>query len=490
MIILLLLLIIAATACTSILIYIKFVGSRHVSEIHDLKSALTTAKKLETALRDQVNILQVKVRDDSEDSVTHLLSWKLFSDRLSQSIRDSARNEGYLAVLYVDIDNFQSINNAYNHEIGNELLRLTAERLKTCLRQVDSISRLTKDTFVILLTQLTKPELSAIVAQRILQAFLEPIIIKDLELHITLSIGIALYPADGQTDLLLLKNAEQALMLAKKRGKHIYQFYQEEMYSLSQREAAISSELNKPTVFSEFTLNYQPVMDSTTQEIVVMDVQLSWHHPTLGYLTFGDLIPFLDQQRKLNMVIEWIISNACKQYLHWRSLGFNSGIVGISLPIKALENSQIIYRITQLLQSLEFKPEWLLIELVTDQEMPPMEALDKAFNIMRYVGLRIAVSEFGAGNISFKQLKLFPVDYIMLSKFLIDDIEVNERSAILARSIIQLSNNLGIQVVAQGVETSLQVSLLEEYGCHLMQGRIIAEPLSDKEVDSKIGEQA
>lgn len=473
-----------------LLAYNTFINKKQLKQQQTLLAAnefeLKRSRENERKLREEISTLQVNVRQSFEDPVTGLPGWKLFEDRLIQNIKESERYQFTLGLLFIDIDNFKVINDSLSYKVGDILLKEVAARLETCIRKVDSITRFSKDTFVVLLAQMGKPEMAAIIAQRMLKALSQPFQIAGSELYITACIGIAIYPTDGQDAAGLLRSVDYALHLAKAKGKGVYQFYQEKMHSKSQRELALHMSFNRDSIFQEFQLYYQPIIKVEDESIFCMDALLHWRHPYLGMISPAVLFDLAEKQRKLNVVSEWLLKSACKQFLHWRSLGFSPDYLGIPLSIKQLDSSHFIYRISQILQELNFSPEWLLLE-IKETSMPlPFDTLEKAFNMLKYLGIKIAIDDFGADSFALAYLKNIRIDYIKLNQAIIEDISQNPQTVALIKSIIYLAKSLSIQVIIQGIEKDQQVALLQDLGCSLMQGRLLGVPLTEREVADKM----
>lgn len=448
---------------------------------------LQQAQEANRHLREELQTLQNKVRGAIEDPVTNLLGWQLFEDRLLQNMKESERYQLTLGVLFIDIDDFKVVNDALGYEIGDKLLQEVAKRLHTCIRQVDSISRFNKDVFVALITQLSKPETAALVAQRILQALAQPFQINNQELFITACIGISIYPADGRDTISLLRSAEHALQLAKEKDKHVYQFYQEKMHIDSHRELVLHNGLKRDAVFSELMLSYQPVIHVSSDTTFCMDVHLQWQHPELGLITAPELYVYAEKQRKLNALTEWLLKNACQQYLHWNSLGFYPECIGITVSVKQLENSQFIYRLSQIMQELAFKPECLLLAIKDDPAHLPQDALDKAFNMLHYLGVKLAAENFGADQFSLSSLKTFPLHYLKTDPSLAVGIEKKEAQAMaIIESLVLLCTRLNMHLIIQGVTSAEQTQILREIGCIYLQGPALGGPYSDQDVAKKL----
>jgi diguanylate cyclase (GGDEF)-like protein len=446
------------------------------------QTEIINLKEAEENLRQELNSLQDKFTHTMEDPLTSLLSWQLFEDRLNQNIREGARYKLTIGLLIIDIDDFNVINTALTNQIGDELLRIVAKRIQTSIRQVDSASRFAKDTFYVLLTQLSKAETAAIVAQRILQALQPSILINDQELFITACIGIAIYPTDGQDTTSLMRSADYALHLAKEKGKQIYQFYHEKIQTNSQRELALSTGLRRDTVLEELTIYYQPIVNVENNQIVCIDTLLHWQHPQLGLIDSQELFSYAEKQGTLNTISVWLLRNACKQFLAWRKSGFSPALLGIHLSFKQLENSQFIYQISQILQELEFNPEWILFEMKESPLQVSFDTIEKAINMLKYINVKIAIEDFGITPFSLRDLKKFTVNYLKLHRSFADDLADNPKSVNLIKAMVFLAKSLSIHLVIKGVETEQQLTILKKLDCKLMQGHFLGRAKSEKEI--------
>lgn len=433
-------------------------------------------------LREEISMLRSKLQYTFEDPVTKLLGWQLFEDRIKQNIKESERYHFTMGVMFVDIDNFKMINDAISYEVGDKLLLEVANRLNGCLRQVDSISRLAKDTFVILLAQLAKPETAAIVGQRILQALSQPFQINDHEIYITACIGIALYPADGQDVPSLLRNVDHALHVAKESGKHVCQFYQADMHTQSQRDLAIYNSLSRESIFDELVIYYQPIINANNDKVFCMDAALCWQNAELGLINTQELYDYAEKQRKLNALSLWLLKGACKEFLTWRQAGLKLNLLGLPLSIKQLENSSFIYELSHILQEMDFNPEWLVVEIKESNLHESLETIEKAFNMLHYLGIKITIDDFASGSFTLRYLKNVTVDYLKLDKSFTEDIAQNEQTRALVKSILFLADTLNIHVISQGVENEQQMAVFKELGCVLMMGSLLGRPLTSVEV--------
>lgn len=436
----------------------------------------------EQSLQQEISSLQNQLNMVIEDPVTHLLGWQLFVDRLKHNINESARHQLTMGILSIDINEFNVVNEALGYEVGDALLQIVADRIQRCIRQVDSVTRFSKDVFVVLLMQLSKPETAAIVAQRILQTLDQPIEVNEHTLYMNACIGIAIYPGDGQDANLLLRNADHALRLAKIKGNSTYQFYQEKIHIDSQRELAISTGLKRESLMQEFAIHYQPILNVENKTTFCIEAILYWHHPELGIIGPEELFKHAEKQGKLNIISDWLLKNACLQFLSWRSVGFQPELLSISLSLRQLENSQFIYGISQRLQELMFKPEWLLLGIKDSSYPTSFDDVEKALNMLKYLNIKIALEDFGSRSLSLSNLKNMAVNYLKLDRGLINDVEQNESTQAFIKAMINVANSLSIQLIIQGVESEQQMTLLTSLGCHLFQGNWIGAAVPAKEV--------
>lgn len=457
---------------------------RHYKKLQAALTALTKSTEHERRLQDIIKTLETKVQHGREDPVTQLPSWQLFEDRMLQSIKESERYQLVLGLLIVDLDEFKLVNSIADYKAGDLVLREVAKRLKRCIRQVDSVSRFNKDTFVVMITRLSRAETAAVVAQRILQSLTQPVDIKNQTLRMTASIGIATFPQDGQDGASLMLAADHALKAAKSKGIHRYEFFQADMCNRSRRILLLSSSLNSESVFNDFALQYQPIINTTNEEIICMDTLFSWEHAELGRIQADELLDLAEKQQKLPEVAEWLLTAACQQFVRWRSLGFRPPLLGVSLPLNLLSSSPFVCRLSQIMKESNFDPAWLLLQVKSNTKPLSFDVLEKSFNMLRYMGVKLAIDDFGTGSLSLSQLKEFPANYYKLDNTLLRDVGANPQTAILIQSTLELAQNLGAQLIVQGVENQDQLKLLKKSGCTLMEGKALGAPLSENEVIS------
>lgn len=448
-------------------------------------AALAKMAELYTLLF-RFNTILMKQQPMFQDTVTNLVAWPVFQDRLNVNLKLSERHQLMMAVMYIDLDHFKVINDALSVQVGDELLKEVAERLQSCIRQVDSITRPNKDIFVVQLTRLVKPETAAIVAQRMLHALARPYIIGEQALNVSASIGIALYPQDGADTVSLLKAAEHALKVAKNKGRQAYQFYQSEMHAESVRELMIYNVIASDELFQSLNLFYQPIMKMRDNHLEVMEVLCYLNHPTLGLISEEDTLKYALQQHRMNAMSEWILEKALRQYLNWSALGFSPRLLGIPVLMQQFENSQFVYRVSQLIQQLRFNPSDLVLLIQDTGTSVPLTALEKSFNMLSYLGVKVALDQHETSRLPFFYLKHFGFHYVRVEKSLAADVLTNAQTRALLSSMVLMARNLSMQLIVPGVETEEQKNLLIEMGIELMEGTVLGVPESERVIAERL----
>lgn len=438
---------------------------------------LKRSNQVENELQQEIGSLRARVDELLQDPVTHLPAWPLFADRVLQVIRECERYQLVMGILYVDINDFQTINSALGNHVGDDFLREVARRLQICIRQSDLISRQSKDVFVILLARLAKPETAVVVAQRVLYELSQPFEMGSRGIGITANIGLALYPNDGQDVETLLLRAEQALQLSKETGKQGFQFYHGELQQRAQRELAIFSSLSHGTMLRELKISFQPIMDVHNEVVYGVDTSLRWEHPEIGILSAHEIFSYAERQNKLSEVSEWFLRSAVKEFASWQMKGLSPKLLSIPLAVKSIESTHFLQKMAHILKELAFDAKALVVEVPESFSHSSFEILEKSFNILHYLGVKIALDHFGAGSLALRYLKAYPFDYLRLEPLLVDDLVANKRTQQLLQSVLSLANNLNLKVIAQGVESQEQVTALKEIGYHLIEGPVFGEAI-------------
>jgi diguanylate cyclase (GGDEF)-like protein len=488
-VILISLLIAFAIIVTCLLIYDYFnskVLKKKFKQISALaQSEINRLRDTEKHLKDEIAELQNKLHYSLEDPITQLPTRELFQNRLNIAIKEGERYQLTLGMLCVELHQFNLVNEAFGVETGNILLREVSKRLQNSIRQIDSIAHFASGRFGILLSKLNKPETAAIVAQRLLNEFNQPFLFQEYELFLHSCIGIAIYPLDAQEPMNLLQDAEHALDAAKRKGNNTYQFYQKDMQMKSQRKLRLYNSLNRETVLQECLLYYQPIVNTQSNKIAYIEVMLNFHHAELGMINSNEFFAAAENQGKLNIISEWLIEKVCKEFIVWDKQGIAPELIAVSLPITQLKNHHFIYDLSQRLQKIEFNTKNLLLQFKGDFSKLSVDIFKKTFNMLDFLKIKIAIDNIGTAILPLEFLQ-FNMHYLKIDPLLVGSIITQEKSKELIKSIVMMGKNLGLNVIAKGVDTPVQKNELMGLNCFLMQGQLFYPPLEEKEMMEKL----
>lgn len=411
------------------------------------------------------------------DHLTGLANRGLFYERLNCAVARCNRNDMAMALMFLDLDHFKAINDTLGHECGDSLLKTVATRLKKCIREIDTGVRLGGDEFAVLLEQIVSVEDVAAVAQRVLQLLAQPIIVNHHQLQITGSLGITIYPWDSANPQELLTHADAAMYRAKAQGGNNYQFYTAGMKTAGLDGSTLKVELSRALEKKEFLLHYQPQMDLRTKQIIGMEALLRWHHPYQGLIGPNQFIPQAEENGMIIPIGEWVLRAASKQAKYWEKQGFTAPHVAVNLSARQIHQGNLPTLIEDILRRSHLDPENLKLELTETFLIHETDETLQTLRELKAMGVHLYIDDFGAGYASLRYLKFFPVDGIKIDQSLIQQLPQSANDAAIVQAIISLGKSLGLQVIAEGVETQDQVDFLEEHGCDAMQGYWIAPPL-------------
>lgn len=420
------------------------------------------------------------------DPVTNLPGRKIYEDRVLQTLNQCKRHQLVFAILSFDIDEFKIINNVLGSDVGNSLLREVAARLETGIRQVDTLSRFGDDGFMFLLPQITKAETAAYIAQRLLDSLAEPFYIAGQKLFITASIGISVYPTDGDDVGSMLKNSDIALQQAKANGHNTYQFYHRELFTSTFRELTLNSSLRSDLVYKEFVIYYQPQLNIENKEIHCMEALLRWQHPELGLVPPRDFLRLAENNNRIIEIGEWVLRNACLQLKSWQASGFSPKRVAINVSMRQLENPHFSYKVSQILQETGVDPSSIVLEISESILFPKLNFIEKTLHIIKHLGVQIAIDDFGTGNLSLANLRRFSVNYLKIDNSLVQSLTQDKENIAIVKMMVGLANHLQLVTVAEGVESIEQKELLKEMGCFLMQGHLFSVPRLPEEFTNRV----
>ena len=415
------------------------------------------------------------------DHLTGLANRGLFYERLNCAVARCNRNDMAIALMFLDLDHFKAINDTLGHECGDSLLKTVATRIKKCIREIDTGVRLGGDEFAVLLEQIVSVEDVAAVAQRILQLLAQPIIVNHHQLQITGSLGVTIYPWDSANPQELLSHADAAMYRAKAQGGNSYQFYTAGMKTAGLDGSTLEVELNRALAKEEFLLHYQPQMNLQTKQIIGMEALLRWHHPYQGLIGPNQFIPQAEENGMIIPIGEWVLRAASKQAKYWEKQGFPRPNVAVNLSARQIHHGNLPALIQDILNRSHLDPSNLKLELTETFLIHETEETLQTLHELKDMGVQLYIDDFGAGYASLRYLKAFPVDGIKLDQSLIRELPHNTNDAAIVEAVISLGKALGLQVIAEGVETQEQVTFLEEHGCDAMQGYWLAPPLPANE---------
>ena len=411
------------------------------------------------------------------DLLTDLPNRVMFNDRLILALAHANRHRKMLAILFVDLDRFKTIVDTLGHAIGDHVLRGVAERLSGSLEEGDTLARLGGDEFVILLPQIHRADKAVKLAQKVLEALKPAFYFSGHELHITTSIGIALYPYDGEDADTLLKNADTALYRAKEQGRNNYQLYTPAMNARAFERLALENSLRKALERKEFLLHYQPQQDLKTGEITGMEALLRWQHPDLGLVYPAEFISLAEETGLIVPLGEWVLRTAAAQNKAWQKSGLPPLVVAVNLSARQFQHHDLVESVARVLKETGLDARWLELEITESIAMQNADYTIIILRDLKEMGIQISMDDFGTGYSSLSYLKKFPIDTLKIDQSFVRDLSTDANDAAIANAIIVLAHSLKLKVVAEGVETAEQKAFLKEHDCDKTQGYLFSNPV-------------
>jgi diguanylate cyclase len=423
------------------------------------------------------------------DVLSGLPNRRLFQARLLTAMDEAIRNRSKIAVVFIDLDRFKNINDTLGHEFGDLLLKHVSRQMIKSVRKFDTISRQGGDEFTIILNKIsTKEEIIPLIEK--LQAIVsKPILIKGQELHVSMSIGIALYPKDGTTTEELMKNADMAMYYAKEDGRNNYKFYSNNMNQTISRKMALENGLRKAITNDEFVLYYQPQVNINTGTIIGVESLLRWNSMEAGIVSPSEFIPVAEETGLIFTIGEWVLYTACKQGKIWHDLGHHHLKLAVNLSPLQFLHENLVDMIRTVLDKTGFNPHYLELEITEGVAFHDAEEAIKKMQALRDLGVGISIDDFGTGYSSLIYLKRFPINTLKIAKPFIQDIVHNPRDKALVEAIVSMAHSLGLSVVVEGTETSEQLLKLKELNCDVVQGEIYSYPLTVTQLNARIDSQ-
>ncbi|MBD1805142.1 EAL domain-containing protein [Microcoleus sp. FACHB-SPT15] len=414
----------------------------------------------------------------SHDRLTGLPNRMLFDERLSLALAHTHRYGEMLAVVFLDLDGFKTINDTLGHAVGDQLLQIVAERLKGCLRSEDVLARWGGDEFTLLLSTIGSAEDTAKIATKILNVLNAPLKLGGQELHIKASLGIALAPYDGEDAETLLKNADAAMYRAKQQGRNNYQLYTSAIGTKAQERLVLENNLYKALERQEFRLHYQPQIDLRTGEIVGMEALIRWQNEETGFIPPSLFIPLAEEMGLINAIGEWVLWTACAQNRTWQSLGLPPIRMAVNLSALQFQQKNLVNIIAQVLESTKLEARYLELEITESIAMHDIPVTISVLRTLQSMGIQIAIDDFGTGYSSLSSLKHFPLDKLKIDQSFVRELVTDSFDAAIVKALIALGHGLKLEVIAEGVETQEQLTFLRSVKCDGMQGYLLSRPLS------------
>lgn len=417
------------------------------------------------------------------DPLTGLLNRFSFEERLEQALSSARRYERELAILFIDLDNFKDINDSLGHQLGDELLKLVADRLRKAVRESDIVARLGGDEFIIAFTEIGSHNHLALKTSAVLNSLSKPYEIDGQLLYCSPSIGVSVYPNDGKSSSELMKNADAAMYHAKAQGRKNFQFFSQTIALSTQQRLQTGVQLHGALEAGQFELYFQPQIATASGRLYGLEALLRWNHPQRGLVSPAEFIPILEDTGLIDSVGTWVIQSACQKMAKWRHQGVGDFRVAVNLSARQLRSSQLVAQVKRALRENALPASALELEVTESAAMDNPELAIEILSQLSELGITIAIDDFGTGYSSLAYLKKLPIQTLKLDREFVRDIEQDENDAAISAATIALAHNLGLKVVAEGVETKAQQAFLQTHHCDILQGFLHGRPLPANEIE-------
>ena len=453
----------------------------HLTILQEANANLVTATVEAHRLAEEVEATKRKLDHLAyHDVLTDLPNRMLLQDRLSQAIESALRQGKQLAVIFLDLDRFKNINDSLGHAVGDQLLQAVAQRLLACVRHSDTVSRLGGDEFVLLLSTITHTEDAALTAEKVLALLAETYQIDRSDLNISVSIGISIYPNDGQDAETLLKNADTAMYCAKENGRNNYKLFTQDMNAQVVQRQSIEASLRRALERQEFVLHYQPKINLHSGAIVGVEALIRWNHPELGLLLPAQFIAIAEDSGLILPIGRWVLREACFQARAWRQAGLPPITIAVNTSALEFRDKDFLENIRATLDATCLEPHYLELELTESVLMRDAESTNALLHALAELGVKLAVDDFGTGYSSLSYLRQFPIDTLMIDQSFVSQMNGRADDATIVAAVISLGKSLHKHVIAEGVETVEQYAFLLAEHCEEGQGFYFSHPVLAK----------
>lgn len=411
------------------------------------------------------------------DVLTGLPNRYLLGDRLGQGLSRSQRHQTKLAVIFIDLDHFKNINDSLGHDVGDELLKMVADRLKLCLRGSDTIARQGGDEFVAILGDLNSEDEATFISEKMIESLATQFVVGEYQLSVTPSIGVSIYPDDGETPMQLLRNADLAMYRAKDAGRNRFEYYKPEMNIKAMLRLNLENDLRSAIGKGELVLYYQPQVSVVSGKVVGMEALLRWKHPEMGFVPPGQFIPVAEESGLINEIGDWVLRQAALQQRIWQSLGYQIVPVAVNLSARQFGQKDLLDKILSIVRDAGIPTHFIELEITESMLMEIGEENLKVMDKLSEAGFDLSLDDFGTGYSSLSRLKLLPVKTLKVDQSFVRDIDSDENDEAIVNATVVLAHAMEMKVIAEGVETQSQLEFIRDLQCEEYQGYLFSYPV-------------